>query len=267
MASNEEPAPLHVDDVCTSKTSNLLAVGYVDRTHAEVESHAPYPANTYGKVHRHKSVPRQLYKEFLREGVPPQGYVLVQWQTESKAELVPCSDIVLLDRSFMSGDLVRRGDRSGTVISTKTVCTLLSMCDVRETSSGKVLKASWLPLPSEEEPSLQLATEGTMLTEVPASELQRVQTFNEGDMIIYKDWVGRIKDCFDEVTLRLTNNGVVIINDLSKLETMAGDPDERFAVGSLVRTKKGTLRTGRWVFGSYSPNTVSLCGRSVNDPL
>jgi ubiquitin-conjugating enzyme E2 O len=258
MTTTESTPQLHVDDVCTSNSSNQLAVGYVDRTHAEVESHTPYPINTYGKVHRHKAVPRQLYKEFLRDGVPPEGFVLMQWQTESKAELVPCSDLLLLDRSFMSGDLVRKGNRSGTVVSTRTRCTLLSMCDVRETKSHKTMKCAWLPLPAEEEPSLELVNDGGLLYDIPASELKLVQTFNEGDIIIYKNWIGRIKDCFDEVTVRLSDNGVVSIADEGKLEPMSGDPEERFAVGSLVRTKKGVLRTGRWVFGTYSPNTPPI---------
>lgn len=258
MASAEESITLHVDDVCTSKSSDQMAVGYVDRTHAEVESHTPYPMNSYGKVHRHPEVPRQLFKEFLREGVPPKDFVLMQWQTESKAELVPCSDLVLLDRSFMSGDIVRQGDKTGTVISTRTKCTLLSMCDVKELKGGKTMKAAWLPLPDEEEPSVELVSDGTLLYDIPASELKLVQTFNEGDIIMYKNWVGRIKDCFDEVTIRLTDNGVVIIVDEGKLDPMSGDPDERFCVGSLVRTKKGVIRTGRWVYGAYSPNTVSF---------
>lgn len=258
MTTTESNPQLHVDDVCTSNSSNQLAVGYVDRTHAEIESHTPYPTNTYGKVHRHKAVPRQLYKEFLRDGVPPPGFVLMQWQTESKAELVPCSDLLLLDRSFMSGDLVRKGNRSGTVVSTRTRCTLLSMCDVRETKSRKIMKCAWLPLPAEEEPPLELVNDGGLLYDIPASELKLVQTFNEGDIIIYKNWIGRIKDCFDEVTVRLTDNGVVSIADEGKLEPMSGDPEERFAVGSLVKTKKGVLRTGRWVFGTYSPNTPPI---------
>lgn len=258
MTSTESVPQLHVDDVCTSNSSNQLAVGYVDRTHAEVESHVPYPINTYGKVYRHEAVPRPLYKEFLRDGVPPQGFVLIQWQTESKAELVPCSDLVLLDRSFMSGDLVRKGNRSGTVVSTRTSCTLLSMCDVRETKSRKAMKCAWLPLPMDEEPSLELVNDGKLLYDIPASELKLVQTFNEGDIIIYQNWIGRIKDCFDEVTIRLTDNGVVSITDEGKLEPMSGDPEERFAVGSLVRTKKGVLRTGRWIFGTYSPNTPPI---------
>ncbi|KAH0294077.1 hypothetical protein M436DRAFT_81729 [Aureobasidium namibiae CBS 147.97] len=258
MTTTEPSLQLHVDDVCTSNSSNQLAVGYVDRTHAEIESHTPYPTNTYGKVHRHKAVPRQLHKEFLRDGIPPPGFVLMQWQTENKAELVPCSDLLLLDRSFMSGDLVRKGNRSGTVVSTRTRCTLLSMCDVRETKSRKIMKCAWLPLPEEEEPSLELVNDGGLLYDVPASELKLVQTFNEGDIIIYKNWIGRIKDCFDEVTVRLTDNGVVSIADEGKLEPMSGDPEERFAVGSLVKTKKGVLRTGRWIFGTYSPNTPPI---------
>jgi ubiquitin-conjugating enzyme E2 O len=258
MTTTESTPQFHVDDVCTSNSSNQLAVGYVDRTHAEIESHTPYPINTYGKVHRHKAVPRQLYKEFLRDGVPPQGFVLMQWQTESKAELVPCSDLLLLDRSFMSGDLVRKGNRSGTIVSTRTRCTLLSMCDVRETKSRKIMKCAWLPLPAEEEPPLELVNDGGLLYDIPASELKLVQTFNEGDIIIYKNWIGRIKDCFDEVTVRLTDNGVVSIADEGKLEPMSGDPEERFAVGSLISTKKGVLRTGRWIFGTYSPNTPPI---------
>ncbi|KAI4821468.1 hypothetical protein E4T44_10322, partial [Aureobasidium sp. EXF-8845] len=120
------------------------------------------------------------------------------------------------------------------------------------------MKCAWLPLPAEEEPSLELVNNGGLLYNIPASELKLVQTFNEGDIIIYKNWIGRIKDCFDEVTVRLTDNGVVSIADEGKLEPMSGDPEERFAVGSLISTKKGVLRTGRWIFGTYSPNTPPI---------
>lgn len=259
MASDGDSILLHIDDVCTSKSSNEMAVGFIERTHSEVSSHEPDPAHTYGRIDRHPLTPRKLFKDFLRTGVPPPDHVLMQWQTENKVELLPCSDLVLLNRSFVSGDLVRQGSRSGTVISSRTSCTLLSMCDVRDVRSGVTLKAAWLPVLADQEQPFESAGEGYMLYNIPSSELKRVQTINEGDTVIYKNWVGRVKDCWDEVTVRLGDNGVVAISDEGTLQPPIGEDQEgRFSVGSLVRAAKGMFRRGRWIYGSYSPNTVSL---------
>lgn len=248
----------HVDDICALKKDDQT-IGIVDRTHHEIDSHDPLPTGTYGlKIHRHKSLSRPAFKTFLKDGVPPKGFVLIQWQTHPKVELLPEKAIVLLDRPFLTGDIVKRDEQStvtGTIISTRKTCMILSLCDVREIKSGRTLKAVWVPNPLENEPLLEPEKEGYVLMNIPASELRLVHPYNEGDLVIYKNWYGRIRECFDEITVRLSDNGVVVIKDESQLEPLNGDPSERLSVGSLVKTKKGTLRTGRWIYGAYNPNT------------
>lgn len=248
----------HVDDICALAKDDQT-IGIVDRTHHEIDSHEPLPTNTYGvRIYRHKSLSRPAFKTFLKDGVPPKGFVLVQWQTHPKVELLPEKAIVLLDRPFLTGDIVKRDEQStmtGTIISTRKTCMILSLCDVREIKGGRTMKAVWVPNPLETEPMLAPEKEGYVLMDIPASELRLVHPYNEGDLVIYKNWCGRIRECFDEITVRLSDNGVVVIKDESQLEPLNGDPSERLSVGSLVKTKKGTLRTGRWIYGAYSPNT------------
>lgn len=255
----------HVDDiVALNKGDNIDAVGYVDRTHSDVESHEPFPAQTYGmKITRSKSLSRAAFKQFLKDGVPPKGYVLVQWQTSPKTELVAEKHLDLLDRAFLTGDLVRRDgeDNSmpGTVVSVHRRCTLLGLCEAKELKSGKLLRAAWLPLSSDDEaPLFELIKEGKMLEGIPASELELAQQYNEGDLVIYRGWVGRIRECFDEITVRLSDNGVVVIKNDLDLEPLNGETGERLNIGSLIKTKKACLRTGLWRYGAYNPNVAPV---------
>lgn len=262
-----ETKTFHVDDIVGWKTSDsdlLDAVGFVDRTHGDVESHEPMPAGSYGvKIHRSKSLSRVAFKQFMKDGVPPKGFALVQWQTHPKTELVAEKDLILLDRPFLAGDIVRKDDPSddltGTIVSVRKSCTLLTMCEVKELKSGKSMRAAWLPPPEDDEPPLlELSKEGTLLRDIPANELKFVQQYNEGDLIIYRNWLGRVRECFDEITVRLSDNGVVTLKNDLDVETLNGIPEERLSVGSLIKTKKGSLRTGLWRFGAYNPNITPV---------
>lgn len=257
----------HVDDVVALKRSDnaaVDAVGYIDRTYGDVESHEPHPAGSYAmKIHRSKSLSRVAFKKFLQDGVPPKGFVLVQWQTHPRTELVAEKDLDLLDRNFLAGDVIRRDDpnnqMAGTIISVRKNCTLLGMCEAKELKSGKSMRAAWLPAPVDDEPPLlELVKEGPVLHDIPAKELKFVHQYNEGDLIIYKNWLGRVRECFDEITVRLSDNGVVTLQDENDVDPLNGDPSERLSVGSLIKTKKGKLRTGRWVYGAYNPNVTPV---------
>lgn len=260
----------HVDDVVAfkhgdSRPDALVSVGYIDRTHGDVDSHEPSPATrAYGGmvIERPKSLPGKAFWQFLEDGVPPKGYALVLWQTQVGAELVAEKDLELLDRAFTAGEIVvkvgSKNAMAGTVISVRKTCSLLGLCEAKELKSGKTLRAAWLPSsPDDEEPLLEQTKEGPVLLKIPAKELTMVHQYNEGDFIIYKNWVGRIRECFDEITVRLSDNGVVRLKD-SQLGPINDDPGERLSVGSLVKTKKGTLRLGHWIFGAYSPNVTPV---------
>ncbi|KAJ9631937.1 hypothetical protein H2203_000338 [Taxawa tesnikishii (nom. ined.)] len=142
---------------------------------------------------------------------------------------------------------------SGTVVNTRKWCSLRGMFEIQENKSKKRIKASWPP-PAEHEPLVELGSEpAPMLYDIPASELQNVLEYHENDLVIYKNWIGRIRDVHDEVTVRLFDNSVVVVHDEVELEPLNSSHD-RFTPGDLVKTKKANLRTGRWIYGAYNPN-------------
>ncbi|KAI9870884.1 MAG: hypothetical protein M1830_003669, partial [Pleopsidium flavum] len=109
------------------------------------------------------------------------------------------------------------------------------------------------------------AIEDCELFDVPGEELKFTEEYQEGDFIIYNDWLGVITETYDEVTIRLGDNGVVVVEDSAVLDM---EPpiwrDDRIAhhpipidlcyPGQFVSTKKGNLRRGRWKFGAYDPS-------------
>ena len=121
---------------------------------------------------------------------------------------------------------------------------------------------------------------------VPAQEIKYWKDFREDDYIIYQGWVGAVSDIHDEVTVRLSNGSVVVVEEPEELEEFIfapGTKSERHKKllesagyvqhrphsanienkiawgaspcypGQNVVTKKGNLRRGRWVFGAYDP--------------
>ncbi|KAK8195849.1 hypothetical protein M8818_007000 [Zalaria obscura] len=256
----------HVDDICCLK-DNPSAIGEVDRTPGEVDSHEPYPEKVVGeKIRRHKSLSKQAFKKFLEDGVPPQGYVLVQWQTLPYTELLPEKKLQLLDRTFEAGDIVKKSvssAMSGTVIKTMRRVGLNSSCEVREKKTGRKLRTSWPPPHIEDDDPFELVPESLegpehALSDIPASELQYSPRFHEDDVVIYKGWLGEMKEVIrEEVTIRLFDNSIVVVRDEQELEPLNGTK-EVHVPGDLVKTKKANLRTGRWIFGAYNPNVVPI---------
>ena len=117
---------------------------------------------------------------------------------------------------------------------------------------------------------------------VPAQEIRFWKEYREDDYVIYHGWVGTVTDINDEVTIRLSNGSVVVVEDPAELEEVllgcdrhrqrlesagyvkrqrrAPDqngkelrPAESCYPGQIVITKKGNLRRGRWIFGAYNP--------------
>jgi ubiquitin-conjugating enzyme E2 O len=244
------PAPAHgpmgslPDEVvfCVEDTVRLkddhFSVGVVDRSFGDVDSHSPRPARDYTEdIERHSQIERGEFQKFLRTGIPPRGAVLVSWQTQIKTELIPESCLQLLDRAFFVGDVVKRHSKdpmSGTVIGTKAHCTLFPATMF---NGGQITTAM---------------SEDLSIRNVPAEEIINVHEHNTNALVVYDDWLGRIEDVVDEVTLKLSNNSVVIVEDPEDLEN--DDPAlERFSVGDTAKTKKGNLRRGRWRYGAFDP--------------
>ncbi|KAF2174860.1 hypothetical protein K469DRAFT_704068, partial [Zopfia rhizophila CBS 207.26] len=227
-----------VEDTVSLKSDKFM-VGVIDRSFGDVDSHEPRPQRDYGEeIARHADIPKSQFASFMRTGIPPRGTVLVSWQTEFKTELISESQLELLDRALYVGDVVKQNAQSamsGTVIGTRAVCTLFPATAFQAGHINEHL------------------TEDLSIRAVPAKEVMSVHEYQEGALVIYDDWVGRIEEVYDEVVVKLSNNSVVAVESPDDL-----DPDDplvdRFSVGDTVKTKKGNLRRGRWKYGAFDPN-------------
>lgn len=228
---------------CVEDTVGLkddkYSVGVVDRSFTDVDTHEPRPQRDYGEdIERHADVPLAEFHKFMKTGIPPRGTVLVSWQTQLKTELIPESQLQLLDRALYVGDVVKRraeDHMSGTVIGTKAVCTLFPATQFQ---GGHITQAT---------------TDDLSIRNIPANELINVHEYVEGAIVVYGDWVGRIENVYDEVAVKLSNNSVVVVEDPAELEHDEVTV-ERLSVGDTVRTKKGNLRRGLWRYGAFDPN-------------
>lgn len=243
-ASTQPPMQRTQDVVfCVEDTVGLkddkYSVGVVDRSFTDVDTHEPRPQRDYGEdIERHPDIPLAEFHKFMRTGIPPRGTVLVSWQTQLKTELIPESQLQLLDRALYVGDVVKRraeDHMSGTVIGTKAVCTLFPATQFQ---GGQITQAT---------------TDDLSIRNIPANELLNVHEYVEGAIVVYGDWVGRIENVYDEVAIKLSNNSVVVVEDPAELEHDEITV-ERLSVGDTVRTKKGNLRRGLWRYGAFDPN-------------
>ena len=159
---------------------------------------------------------------------------------------------------------------SGTIVGTRITCTLDPV-----NSEGIFTDEQALALPSTQSP----------LLDIPGQELKTVDDHHDGDYLIYHDWLGVVADVYEEVTVRLSNGSVVVVENLDELEVLVAPeglgawshgkslvkrlrqrlqhevsssddtlPGELFYPGQRVITKKGNLRRGQWKFGAYDPS-------------
>jgi len=246
--------PLHPDDiVCSKANDERLAV--VERTHADVDTHEPFPGRSEtGAIKHAKDITPAVFKRFMKDGVPPKGTVLVRWTHVTYAELISVSKLTLLDRDLLIGDVVKRNDQdamSGVVLNTFATCTLQPVGDVEYRGSAPL--KGLLPPTTELNPGFKHVDSPAPLRDIPASELAYAETPTEGDLFIYRDWIGRMEAVTYNITLKLSNGTAVEIGD-EQAEHADGAIDT-FTVGDIAMTKKGHLRTGNWIFGQYHPNT------------
>lgn len=249
--------PLHPDDIVARKADESQ-LGVIERTHGEVDTHEPWPERSeLEPIRWDRDISYVAFRRFTRDGVPPKGTVLVRWQSLPAAQLLPEAKLKLLDRSLLIGDVVKKNVQdamSGIIINTFTKCTLQPMGDIRHREQP--LKGL-LPPGQPTSGIRQSAREKPApIVDVPACELKCSDSPMEEDLVIYKDWIGRVEELTCKITLKLADNCVVEIDD--KLADHADGVEgaaENFSVGDIAVSKKGHLRAGRWIFGQYSPNT------------
>ena len=209
--------------------------------------------------------------------------------------LVPETSLDLVDRALSAGDVVKRqlsDAESGTVISTALSCSLRSVCTVDKfgakgfaAARGELSKAV---VQGQNTHSNEWTYSSQQLDNVPAQELKYWNPYRQDDYVIYQGWLGLTKDIIDEVTVRLSNGSVVVVQDPRELEEPYWMPGTRSSElhrrliqsdyelhhrrkkrkpgkswraepcypGQIVETQKGNLRRGLWKFGAYNPNVT-----------
>ena len=250
--------PLYPDDIVAKKSNeSLLAV--VDRTHGDVDTHEPRPGQGEESINRDKDIKKSAFTKFMKDGIPPKGTALVRWADTAGAQLIPESKLKLLDRSLLIGDVVKKSAHqamSGVVINTFTKCSLQPMCDLTLNNDTVHLKGLLPPTGSRLAIRQPASGQPTPLVDIPASELQYAESPTEEDLVIYKDWIGRVDAVTGAITLRLSDSCVVEIED--DLAEHTDGALDAFYVGDIASTKKGRLRSGRWIFGQYDANTLAI---------
>lgn len=251
--------PLHCDDIIVKKADHTQQ-GVVDRTHGDIDSHTAFPGQTESDAIDHdRSISRATFRQFMKDGIPPKDTVVVRWQNHPTVELIPASKLKLIDRSLLIGDIVKRNPSdamSGVVLNTFTKCTLQPMCDVTY-QGGRTLKGLLPPGTWDPSHDAQFCVmpggRPEPLVDVLASEFTYAEMPTEDDLVIYRDWVGRVEAITNIIRVQLADKCVVEIGDEAG-EHVDGS-EGTFSVGDIAKSKKAALRLGSWIFGQYNPNT------------
>ena len=314
------------EDTCTFKADPAI-VGTIERTWSDIDSSSEGLLDCYV----HKDLPLEVRKAWFDAAKLAPGYVVIAFSQDYDGYCLVAEDsLQLIDRSFAVGDVVKKklsDTQSGTVINTSIVCSLQPLCSENDCSrqhypqtlghtpshgphapnrSRKKAMAPGLklvhgfPESADLEPNglNSLNTAAPRLLQAPASELKYWNNYRDEDILIYKGWLGEVRSVYDEVTVRLVNGSVVVVENPEELEEpywIPGTPSFELAQrldragyyqyppgkhapdvgkpkstpaepcypGQHVQTKKGNLRCGRWKFGAYDP-TVSPRGIVVD---
>jgi ubiquitin-conjugating enzyme E2 O len=235
---------LYVDDLCRSASTSLpfRKLCVVDRAAAEVNSHAPYPAKSYGTIAKEDDIPDEQFQTFLKTGRPPVGTVLVTWfDGTHMGQLVSVASLELVHREFLIGDAVKIDPKAaitGTVIDREDYYDLAPVNFQLPVGSEHWLQRCKLP--------------DRNLLRIPTNELKPVQQFSHlEDLIVYKNWLGRLTEIKREITLRLRNNSVVVVADASQLDQTDQTINPHIQLGDIVTSPKRNLRKGKWTVGAY----------------
>ena len=303
------------EDLCIFKADPAI-VGTVERTWSDVDSESGSIRHCYV----HQDLPLSVRKAWFDHEKLTPGYVIIAFSEDKDGYCLTAeSSLHLIDRSLAAGDVVKKKlseTESGTVVNASLKCSLQSLCSETEflrrqhppiqghtpsqgpharkpprrkaaTTSPKLVHGFPAPNTTELDAKVPLTTVSSVL-QAPASELKFWNTYREEDILMYKGWIGVVRSVYDEVTVRLANGSVVVVEDPEELKEPSwlpgtasyelvqrldragyyiffsreypprvgkplATPAEPCYPGQHVHTKKGNLRCGRWKFGAYDP--------------
>ncbi|KAL8748668.1 MAG: hypothetical protein Q9199_008113, partial [Rusavskia elegans] len=250
-----------VGDFYTLKSDSSLK-GIVERVWHDTDAD-PYTVKNRFLVH--KDLPDHVREQLKRTKLLPENFVVLRLLWSPRVDiLVHTSDLVLIDKYFSRGDVVKRNSsdaQSGTVIGTSCSCNLRPHVSVTEGQNERALRVDFAP-------------KDTEIANVDTHELEPYQSWNVGDTVIFGGWVGTIKDIDCATTVRLEENGsVVVVDDAKDVKRivpsiprdfayvrLSGKPKKREGSsaalqcypGQRVRVKKSSLAKGRWISGTFN---------------
>ena len=224
----------------------------------------------------HAGVTISAARKCIHDAQPPIGHVTIRFiLPDIGCVLIKEDDLILIDRALTLGDVVKRRPtdmQSGMILKTSETC---------------LLEPIYNSLPfTGSEPWPYKSAENRLL--VPAEDLTTLH-LEEGDRILYNDWIGEILSVMEKVTIRLGNGTIVMVEDAEKLEvpdhidvglkhgsgqelitTLRESREQRGKTkaqsrdglgpalqpwpGQTVFTTKANLRRGLWKVGSYTPS-------------
>ena len=273
----------YIEDLVELKHDSTIT-GLVCMTWSDVEE---APTRTFKELYFHSSTPVNILSLWRKEKRLVPGCVIVEFMLPGDGFcLVQEDSLNLRDRSLFLGSIVKRNasdQQSGRVMSVSAKCTLQPVCSVED-----YIRVAPQDSCENEQAETPASSQQSNLV-VAAGDICHCQDFLEGDEVIYQDSIGLVTAVHHEVTLRLKNGSVVVVEAADGLEIplhVPGSSSHRLAQrlglagyrsslrrrrttyvphdsreayrpffpGQYVQTKKGNLRRGRWKFGAYDPN-------------
>lgn len=177
----------------------------------------------------HTEVPAAVLKEFVDSGTPPAGYVFVQFASQEKgSSLVAEDDLVLIDRLFEIGDVVKvTGTQTiGTVVDVQARYVLSPVWPVDDPSQfftaepanqRRTMPHDCTAACSVLDPRISHTNPARLLGDVPFEELKRAQDFIEGDYVLQQDWLGVVDGVDLRVVILLADRSIVVVADAEDL--------------------------------------------------
>ena len=264
-----------VDDYVALKENRNLR-GVVEQTWRDIDSTSSADQIDFIS---HTGVSQGVQARFHRSNELLPGHTVIAFvEPHSGSALVHEDSLVLLDRSFSVGDVAKRqlsDVESGTVIRTSMECTLQPLYRY----TGQTVAWSY-------------KEKDSLLFNIPGEELRYIEDLTEDGYIIYRGWVGWIKELYQEVTIRLGDGSIVVVKKTEDLEVQRSNrsdatthadccpkrnlsdilgyrlragPSEKtepatlFYPGQSVTTTKANLRLGQYKWGYYK-NSISPKG-------
>ena len=302
------------EDTCTFKADPAV-IGTIERTWSDIDC----AIEGFLDCYVHKDLPLKVRKTWFDDQKLVRGYVILAFNQDYDGYCLLAEDsLQLVDRSLAVGDVVKKrlsDTQSGTVMSTSITCSLQPLCSEAEfsrqeyppvlghtpshgprapkchrhrvTAPGPKLVHGFPASTCPQSNGLDLLdTPIPRLLQAPASDFKFWNNYREDDTLIYNGWIGEVRSVYDEVTVRLGNGSVVVVENAEELEepywvpgtpsyelaqrldragyhyyspgkqaSGAGKPQSTPAEpcypGQYVQTKKGNLRCGKWKFGAY----------------